>query len=153
MSVINTEIYGAGFMTCSPMLLRKELTMAASCVAKVDILLQGLGNEINKRVRFATTNTPEAVETVYGTVAATTPEAVTMGQVAHSLIDVMYIKAIDSDMYVSPTTLVSTGAIIKIAASEACMFRPYLADAVLSTGIWSATATAKYEAIIVGQSS
>lgn len=108
---------------------------------------------MDKRVRFSTTNTPEAVTTVYGTVAATTPEAVTMGQVASSLIDLLYIKAGANAVFVSPISTVSTGAVIQLAASEACMFRPYNPSAVLSVGIWSATAGANYEAIIVGQSS
>jgi len=128
--------------------------MAATCVAKVDILLNGLGNEIEKRIRFATTNTPEAVQVIYGTLAATTPEALPLGQVAASLVDLVYIKAIANTIYVSPTTTVSTNEIIVLAASEAAMFRPYVAGATaVAPGLWSATATAKYEAIIVGQSS
>ena len=115
--------------------------------------MNGLGNEVDKRIRFSTTNDPEAVQVAYGTIAATTPEAVDMGQVAHSLVDLVYIKSIDNDVYVNPIALVSTGTALKLVASEACMFRPYVASVVLSTGIWSATAGAKFETIIVGQSS
>ena len=128
--------------------------MAASCVAKVNVLLNDLGNDIEKRVRFATTNTPEAVQVIYGTLAATTAEAVPLGQVAASLVDLVYIKSIDQTLYVSPTSTASTNGIMQLAASEACLFKPYVAGAAaVSTGLWSATAGAKYEAIIVGQSS
>jgi hypothetical protein len=125
----------------------------SECNVTIGVDVVDLGSEINKRIRFSTENTPEAIQCVYGTVAATTPEAIPMGQVAASLVDMMYIKAIDYDMYVSPVTIVSTGANLKIAAGEACVFRPYDASGVLSVGIWSATAEANYECLIVGQSS
>jgi hypothetical protein len=91
---------------------------------------------------------------IYGTLAATTPEAVPLGQVAASLVDLVYVKSIDNTMYINPTTTASTGDVMILAASEACLFRPYKAGAAaVAPGVWSATAESNYEAIIVGQSS
>jgi hypothetical protein len=107
-------------------------------------------------VRFATTNTIEAVQAGYGTVlTANTMSVLDMGQCANSLVDLVYIKAIDQDIYISPTTVVSTGVLLHCAASEACMFKPNntAGDTVLSIGITSDTDGAQYEYLIVGQSS
>ena len=129
--------------------------MTATCTAKVDVLVNGLGNEINKRVRFATTNTPEAVQVGYGTIlAANTYEEVVLGQVASSLIDLVYIKSIDNTVYIESKSTTLSVADIKLAASEACCFRPGVSvAATISIIIMSGTAGANYEYIIVGQSS
>ena len=131
--------------------------MAATCVAKVDVLLSGLGNEIERRVRFATTNTPEAVNAGYGTIAAAdTYEAIVLGQVAASTIDLLYLKSIDQTIYVYTASVAPAGnaAQITLAASEACLFRPAVSTGVaVSIMVASGTAEAKYEYIVVGQSS
>lgn len=128
--------------------------MSAQCEAKVVLNITELGQELNLSRRFTTTNTPKAVQYGYGTIAAAaTMESITMGQVAASLIDLMYIKSIDNTVYVSPTTIVSTGALLKIESGECVMFRPYNGAAVLSVGITCSTAEANYEYLIIGQTS
>jgi hypothetical protein len=131
--------------------------MAATCTARVDVIVNGLGNEIDKRVRYATTNTPEAVQVGYGTIAAAdTYEAVVLGQVAASTIDLLYLKSIDQTIYLYTASVApaSNEAQIVLAASEACLFRPAVSTGVaVSVMVMSGTAEAKYEYIAIGQSS
>jgi hypothetical protein len=129
--------------------------MAAQCIVKVDIFVTDLGSDIEKHVRYETTNTPEGVQCGYGTVAAAnTYEAVVLGQVAASTIDLCYIKSIDKTLYVEAKGTTLSVADITLAASEACLFRPSTSTAAaVSILVMSATAEAKYEYLIVGQTS
>ena len=126
--------------------------MAAQCEVKIFANVTELGEEQKIAERFTTTNTPEAVQYGYGTVLSTSMEAIALGQVAASLIDVMYVKSIDNTMYVNPVSS-SGNKVLKIASGESCVFHPNVSNAVLSVGIICSTAGAKYEYLIVGQSS
>ncbi|MHA2350336.1 MAG: hypothetical protein ACXADL_11990 [Candidatus Thorarchaeota archaeon] len=131
--------------------------MAASCVVKIDVEVTGLGNEVDKRVRFATTNTIEAINTGYGTIAvADTYEGIDFGQVDQTQCDGLYLKSIDNDMYVYCASVAPAGnkGQIFLAASEACFIRPSVSTGLtVSVMIMSDTAGAKYEYLVVGQSS
>ena len=129
--------------------------MAAECNVTIGVDVVALGSEVNKRLRFSTANTPEAIQVGYGTVAAAnTMETLELGQVAASLVDMIYIKAIANNVYISPGSVVSTGPLIKLPAGEACAFRPYFEGAVaVSVGVTADTAETAYEYLVVGQSS
>jgi len=128
--------------------------MPAQCEVKVVVRLTGLEQDMSIARRFTTANIPTATQYGYGTIAAAdTMEAINMGQVANSLVDTIMIKSIDNTVYVSPTTLVSTGALLKIEPGESALFSPYNGAAVLSVGIICSTAEAKYAYLAVGRSS
>ena len=127
----------------------------AECNVTIGVDVVDLGSEVNKRIRFSTTSDPEAMQVGYGTVAtANTMETLDLGQVAASLVDMIYIKAIANNVYVSPGSVASTGPLLKIPAGEANVFRPYFEGAVaVSVGITADTDETAYEYIVVGQSS
>ena len=128
----------------------------ASCTAKVDVFVDGLGSEISRNVRFNTTNTPEGFNAGYGTIAAAnTYEAVALGQIAASTVDLVYLKAVDATIYAEVVTSTQQNvAQIQLAASEACLFRPACSTATaISIMVMSGTAGALYEYTIVGQTS
>lgn len=122
-----------------------------TCAITIGADVTGLGNEVNKRVRFETT-APDAISSGYGTVASTTMEAIPMGQVAASLVEAVYVKSIGQTMYVCPASTTSTDPRLRLDSGEACLFRPEN-SVVLSVGIVCSVAGAAYEYLIVGQSS
>ena len=132
----------------------------AQCEVIIGVNVTDLGSETQKRVRFTTTTTPEAVQMGYGTIAAAnTYEAVPLGQCDAQNIDLVYIKSIDQTMYVEIMTSVAQAcANLVLVASEACLFRPSNSLTVGTAGavsilVLSGTAEAKYEYLVVGQSS
>lgn len=129
--------------------------MSANITIGVDVT--DLGNEINKRVRFATDNTPEAVNAGYGTIAAADVyEGVILGQVAASTIDMLYLKSIDQTIYAYVASVAPAGneAQMVLVAGEACVFRPAVSTSkAVSVMVMAGVAGANYEYLIVGQSS
>ena len=127
----------------------------AQCEVIIGVNVTDLGSETNKRVRYTTTTTPEAISSGYGTIAAADAyEAVPLGQVVASGIDMCYIKSIDQTIYVEAKGATLSVADIQLSASEACLFRPVTSAAgTVSVLVMSDTAEAKYEYLIVGQSS
>jgi hypothetical protein len=121
------------------------------CDITIGVDVTELGNEVNKRIRFSTTD-PDAVQVGYGTVLGTTMEAVPLGQCAASLIEAVYIRSVDNTMYVCPASTTSTAPRLKLEAGEACLFRPEN-SVVLSVGIVCSTAGSNYEFLVTGQSS
>lgn len=126
--------------------------MSAECVVVIGANVTELGSEINMRTRFATSNTPTATAAGYGTIAAAgTYESLDTGQVAGSLVDVVYLRAVDNDIYVG---LDQDTARILIPDGETAVFKPLLSTAaVASVRLMSGTAGAAYEYLIVGESS
>jgi hypothetical protein len=133
----------------------------ATCTVKVDVLLTDVGNETQKSIRYTTTNTPEVYAQGYGTIAAAdTYEALPLGQVDPQQIDLVYLKSIDNTIYAQIMTSVAQTdhANIVLNASEATIFQPSNTLGVGTAGavsiyIQSGTAEAKYEYIVIGQSS
>jgi hypothetical protein len=92
----------------------------------------------------------------YGTIAAANvQEVVLFGQVDADNVDLIYIKSIDNTMFVEPVYSTAQGfSQIRLNASEACVFNPSTSTgATVSVLVVSDTAGAKYEYIVVGQSS
>lgn len=131
--------------------------MTAECNVTIGADITELGSELNKRVRFATTNTPEGLNSGYGTIAAAnTYESLVLGQVAASTIDMCYIRSVDQTLYVNIASVAPAGnaAQLKIASGEANIFRPAVSTGVaVSVMIMSSVAGAKYEFLVVGQTS
>jgi hypothetical protein len=122
-----------------------------SCTVTIGVDVTELGNEVNKRTRFTTTD-PDAIQSGYGTVVSTSMEAVPLGQCAASLIEAVYIRAVDNTMYVNPFST-SGNKVLKLEAGESTLFRPNVSNAVLSVGIICSTAGSNYEFLVTGQSS
>lgn len=124
----------------------------SSCYVTIGADVVELGSEINMRTRFATASTPTATQIGYGTIAAAnTYETVSRGQVAGSLVDMIYFRAVDYDIYVGIDEDVGR---LKVPAGETSLFKPLLSTgAVASVRITSETAGAKFEYLVVGKSS
>jgi hypothetical protein len=96
----------------------------------------------------------------YGTIAAAlTYEALPMGQVAASVVDMVYLKSIDNTIYVAILTSTTTHpyANIVIPAGETACFRPGTSLGTSTTAVsilmLCGTAESQYEYTIIGQSS
>jgi hypothetical protein len=118
----------------------------------IGVDVTGLGDESHVRTRFSTNTDPTATQRAYGTIAAANVvEALVLGQCAASLIDSLYIRAINGTVYVNPVATASVKT-IAVVSGEAAVFKPEH-SLVLSVGIWSSVAGTQYEYQVTGLSS